>query len=220
MSGRCARFLPSCADSCSSVCTDSPAAQDSPFPAQQTPSPSPDTDRTESRNSSIPVFRKSVHRVILDVVVTDANEKPVRGLTRDDFAVAEDGKPQRVLSFDVHDFEAPPEMPPSMSALPPNTYMNVPTAPERGPLYVVLYDMVNMNMDDQGTARKQLLSFITNKPAGTRFAIFVLSDGLRLIQGFTADHGCYLRPWTRKVPDRMFLRFFSTATTMGGAILG
>ena len=128
-----------------------------------------------------------MHRVILDVVVTDANEKPVRGLTRDDFAVAEDGKPQHVLSFDVHDFEAPPEMPPSMSALPPNTYMNVPTAPERGPLYVVLYDMVNMNMDDQGTARKQLLSFITNKPAGTRFAIFVLSDGLRLIQGFTAD---------------------------------
>jgi len=112
----------------------------------------------------------------------------VRGLERDDFSVAEDGKPQRVLSFDVHDFDAAPEGSPFQStALPPNTFVNVPETPERGPLYVILYDMVNMGMDDQGAARKQLLRFISGKPPGVRFAIFVLSDGLRLVQGFTDD---------------------------------
>jgi VWFA-related protein len=134
------------------------------------------------------VIKENVRRVIVDVVVTDGSGRPVRGLTRDDFSVAEDGKPQRVLSFDVHDFEAMPESSPlHPTALPPNTFVNVPETPERGPLYVILYDMVNMGMDDQGAARKQLLKFISGKPPGVRFAIFVLSDGLRLVQGFTDD---------------------------------
>jgi VWFA-related protein len=136
--------------------------------------------------SSNVVIRKSVHRVIVDVVVTDSNGKPVHGLTRGDFSVAEDGKPQRVLSFDIHDFQAAADLPPT-PPLPANTFMNVPTAQERGPLYVILFDMLNMKVEDQATARLQLLRFIRDKPEGARFAIFVLSDGLRLIQGFTAD---------------------------------
>ncbi len=157
------------------------AKQDSPSApsAQQ-------TAKATSQESSIPLFRSRVHRVILDVVVTDSNEKPVRGLTRDDFTVAEDGKTQRVLSFDVHDFDAVAETP-KVPELPANTFMNIPPAPERGPLYVILYDMVNMKVDDQGPARVQLLKFIADKPEGARFAIFVLSDGLRMVQGFTAD---------------------------------
>src|SRR5580658_7332575 len=51
------------------------------------------------------VFHQSVRRVIVDVVVSDANGKPVSGLTADDFSITEDGKPQRVRSFDVHDFD-------------------------------------------------------------------------------------------------------------------
>ena len=37
--------------------------------------------------------------VRLDVVVTDARGKPVGDLTRDDFAVFEDGKPQQLTSI-------------------------------------------------------------------------------------------------------------------------
>ncbi len=163
-------------------------AQSSPTAQKPASSSSNRSNSSESGSNeqSLPVFRKSVHRVILDVVVTDGNERPVHGLSRDDFSVAEDGKPQRVLSFDVHDFDDAPEVP-EVPSLPENTFMNIPSAPERGPLYVILYDMVNMRMDDQGTARTQLLNFIADKPAGARFAIFVLSDGLRMVQGFTAD---------------------------------
>lgn len=133
------------------------------------------------------VFHSNVRRVILDVVVTDSDGHPVRGLSREDFTVKEDGRPQHVLSFDAHDFNEVPNPLPNLPALPSNTWVNVPAVPEKGPLYVLLYDMVNMDIDDQATARKQLLRFISDKPPGARFAIYVFSDGLRLIQGFTAD---------------------------------
>ncbi len=133
-------------------------------------------------------IRETVRRVILDVTVLDGHGKPVHGLTQEDFSVTEDKQPQRVLSFDVYDFDktslsrganAPP--------LPPNVFVNVPNVPERGPLYVMLYDLVNTEVTDQMTARGQILKFIRNKPEGTRFAIFVNSDELFLAQGFTAD---------------------------------
>jgi VWFA-related protein len=134
------------------------------------------------------VFRSTVNRVIVDVVVTDSAGKPVRGLTQRDFEVAEDNVPQHILSFDVHDFEgAAAFVPPNLPPLPPNTFLNLPAAPEKGPLYVLLLDLVNMEMPDQMWSRQQLLKFVKGKPEGTRFAVFVVSDGLHLVQGFTSD---------------------------------
>ena len=134
------------------------------------------------------VIKRTVRRVILDVVVTDPNGKPVQGLKQQDFKVEEDSKPQRVLSFDVHDFDPLLDFDPKVPTLEPGTFVNVPAEQERGPLYVILYDLVNMEPDDQPYARKQLLNFIQAKPKGSRFAIFVLSDGLHLVQGFTTDN--------------------------------
>lgn len=132
------------------------------------------------------ILKKTVRRVILDVVVTDANGNPVPNLTKDNFTVREDNKKQKVLSFDAHNLDANSDYA-KLPPLPPNTFINVPSTPERGPLYVLLLDMVNTNMDDEPYARAQLLKFIKSKPAGTRFAIFVLSDELYLAQGFTDD---------------------------------
>ncbi len=44
-------------------------------------------------------MRTTTRTVVLDVVVTDAAGNPVRNLTRDDFALREDGKPQSIDSF-------------------------------------------------------------------------------------------------------------------------
>ena len=142
---------------------------------------------SDAQNTDL-VFHQSVRRVVVDVVVSDSNGRPVSGLTADDFSIAEDGKPQRVRSFDVHDFdEVSDSLPPPPSSLPKNTFVNVPNGPERGPLYVLLLDLINMEVEDQPAAREQLLKFARSKPLGTRFAVFVLSDGLYLLQGFTED---------------------------------
>jgi len=136
--------------------------------------------------SSDLVIKSVVNRVVLDVVVTDSYGRPIHGLTQKDFTVEEDGHAQQILSFDVHDLETGSDSA-KLPPLPANTFVNIPQAPERGPLYVLLLDLVNTEMDDEPYARAQLQKFIKDKPAGTRFAIFVLSDGLHLAQGFTDD---------------------------------
>jgi len=165
-------------------------------------------DAPQSEGSGL-VIRQSVRRVIVDVVVSDSNGQPVSGLTADDFSVAEDGKPQRIRSFDIHDFDVISESLPKRPAfLPPNTFVNVPSGPERGPLYVLLLDILDMSVDDQPVAREQLMKFIRSKPLGTRFAIFVLSDGLYLVQGFTEDRNALADAVNPKNPRSHIPRIF------------
>jgi VWFA-related protein len=142
------------------------------------------------------IFRSNVRRVVVDVVVTDSHGQPVKGLKQSDFSISEERdqfpdkrekKEQKILSFDTHDFSTPSFVPPQIHSLPVNTFVDLPKEPERGPLYVLYYDMANLGMDNQGQSRKPLLDFIDNAPAGTRFALFVHSDGVHLIQGFTQD---------------------------------
>jgi VWFA-related protein len=185
-------------------------------PAQPTPQPVTPSSPHDEKSLTNLVFKSVVRRVILDVVVTDSSQKPVHGLTREDFSVAEDGKAQRVLSFDVHDFDGTPDTPPpKLPSLPANTFMNVPATSERGPLYVLFYDMVNMEMDDQARARQQLLKFIREKPSGARFAIFVLSDGLRMVQRFTADQNELLAAMDPKSPRPHVPKIFLYADNYG-----
>lgn len=189
----------------------------SPLPAQQD---SEQQALTQAADSPDVIFHSNVRRVILDVVVTDSNDQPVRGLSRDDFSIKEDGKPQTVLSFDAHDFNEVPKPLPALPSLPSNTWVNVPAVAEKGPLYVLLYDMVNMEMDDQPTARKQLLKFISDKPPGARFAIFVFSDGLKLVQGFTADQNLLYAAMDPKSPRPHVPKIFLYGDSYGkGSVL-
>lgn len=135
-----------------------------------------------------PVFRLEVRRVPLDVVVTDKQGNPVRGLRKEDFVVKEDGKTQKVLIFDFEDGSKTTFIPPKLPPPPANTFVNIPTTSERGPLYVLYYDMVNTSQVDQMAFRKQLLDFVDHAAEGTRIALFANVAGLHMLQGFTSDH--------------------------------
>ncbi|MGB6973646.1 MAG: VWA domain-containing protein [Terracidiphilus sp.] len=145
-------------------------------------------------------FRVEVRRVPVDVVVTDKNGNPVTGLKERDFHVKEDRRPQRVLSFDYYDGQVMRYVPGKMPLLPVNTFVDLPQQPERGPLYILYYDMVNTPMTQQMQARNQLLDFIDHAQPGTRFALFVNMAGLHLIQGFTSDHALLREAILRKGP--------------------
>ncbi|HEY3381053.1 MAG TPA: VWA domain-containing protein [Vicinamibacterales bacterium] len=54
------------------------------------------------------VFRSGVDLVTVNVVVRDRNGAVVRGLTRDDFTILEDNKPQTIATFDFEEIESPP----------------------------------------------------------------------------------------------------------------
>ena len=62
--------------------------------------------------SAIPAFPAQAHGITADVVVLDQDGRPVRGLTRADFTLLEDGKPRVVAAFEARDLAttaAPPE---------------------------------------------------------------------------------------------------------------
>lgn len=169
------------------------------------------------------VFRSNVRRVPIDVVVLDKNGNPVRGLTKDDFVVEEDGRAENVLSFDSFDGTTSAFVPPKIPALPPNTFVDLPTAPERGPLYILYYDMVNTSENDQMLFRGELLKFVDKAAAGTRIALFVNARGLHMIQGFTADHALLREAILRKSPPPSIPDVFLYGNVFGrydvGAVL-
>ncbi len=182
-------------------------------PAQLKPAVVPPPPQEPEPSMTI---RQTVQRVIVDVMVRDADGKPVHGLKSDDFSITEGKQPQRVLSFDIYDFDKPSiSRAPNSPPLPPHVFENIPPSPERGPLYVMLLDLVNTEMEDQMRGREQVLKFIRNKPAGTRFAIFVTSDKLYLAQGFTDDKDLLYAAVNSKKPKAHVPRVFLLAHNYG-----
>jgi len=191
-----------------------------PSALSSSPSPSPVTDPAE-RNSqattpAVTTFKVSTKAVVVDVVVTDSKGHPVRGLSQQDFQLAEDNKPQDIRYFrEFNDVDESVRQPldaqasttqaastaPSASTIPipkapapptpsPNVFNNRARSGQSGAVTMVLFDMLNTPASDQVYARQQLIKFLESKPKVSQFALCALSSGehpLRLIQGFTAD---------------------------------
>ena len=176
--------------------------------------------QTENAGQDAPLIRLDVRRVPVDLVVLDKQGKPVKGLTRDDFTVKEDGNPQQVMSFDSVDGSAPSYVPPKLPQLPANTFVNVPGEAERGPLYILYYDMVNTPEEDQMAFHDKLLKFVDDAQPGTRMALFVNAAGLHLVQGFTSDHALLRAAILRKGPGPHIPDVFTFGRTYGMADWG
>jgi len=142
---------------------------------------------TVDEDEPVVVLHTTTRRVLVDVVVTGPDGKPVTGLTEQDFTVSEDHKPQSVRSFEAHT----PEIDQSRLPIPPplssHSFVNLQKTPASGPLVVLLLDALNSNVNDQMSAHQQILSFLQHKPASTQVAIFTLGDQLSMLQGFTTD---------------------------------
>jgi VWFA-related protein len=172
-------------------------------------------------------IKRTVHNVVVDIVVSGPDRRPLTGFSREDFDITEDGIPQQVLSFESHEFSIPNAVLAARDlGLPANTYANVPSVPERGPLNIILYDMLNTSTADQVTARAALLKFIRSKPSGSRFAVFLLYNNLEMIQGFTDNQSQLLsvldsrktwpRPEANGTGRDLYVAFLKIAQFVGG----
>jgi VWFA-related protein len=134
--------------------------------------------------------------VLVDVVVTK-NGLPVKGLSKDQFRVSENGKEQELKVFEVHTEAEQPATAsaastnapaPKAPALGPNTYSDFTPYPPSSAVNVLLLDALNTPSTDQAYVRKQMLAYLKKIPPGTRMAVLTLSSSqLRMIQGFKAD---------------------------------
>jgi VWFA-related protein len=165
--------------------TQSPAGS-APTGSAQSPASSPPAAPQAQEQPALELH-ETVRRVVVDVVATDAHGQPVTGLQASEFRVYEDGQEQTVRHFDAHTSSEVRNTFPRPPALPPHTFMNLPAATETGPITVILYDLLNTPLDAQLTAHQAILDFLRKNPERRQTAIFVLSDRLHLLQGFTSS---------------------------------
>jgi VWFA-related protein len=166
--------------------------------------------------TQVTTIRAYSNLVVIDVVVSDSQGNPVRGLKQSDFALMEDKKPQTLRHFEEHT-----AMPASnikftpVEKMPAGLFTNKVAAPVNGPVNVLLLDYLNTPLTAQPYARKQLVEFLDKAPAGTRIAVFALTNHLIMLQGFTSDIEVLKAALTRKKGAPQASDILSDATNGG-----
>jgi VWFA-related protein len=159
----------------------------------------------------------STRLVLVDVVVTDKQGKPVKGLRAEDFVVQEKGKTQKVAFF------SPPregENQASAATLPTGIYSNKPEyRSSGGPVTVLLLDAVNTPFKDQAYARQQMLKFAREQyqKGQRRFAIYTLTGSLGVLQDFTSDPQVLIAALEKYKPEEQVLQNAVPQPLSGGA---
>lgn len=132
-------------------------------------------------------FSSTTEYVLVPVIVSGRDGKPVAGLKKDDFHVFESGKEQKVATAEF--FQATPE-PVAAQKRTPGEFTNFGVdAPEPRRLVILALDMVNTPFTDQTRARYQLLSFLADhlEPDALYELVAIENNGLRVLHEFTQD---------------------------------
>jgi Ca-activated chloride channel family protein len=112
------------------------------------------------------VFRSGIDLVALNVVVTDAHQKLVTGLTADDFAVFEDGVQQDVSFFAA---------------------MDIPLD------LAILVDTSASMTDKMPTLREAAVGFASTLQTGDRITIVDIKDGVKVLHPLNGDFSAAVR---------------------------
>ena len=150
--------------------------------------------------------------VLVNVVARDKQGKPVTDLKRDDFTLLEDGKPQRVTSFDYENLDTTPIVSATAGGLSQQSTAEQPLAPVKPILsrkdaedalsnkrvIVLFFDFSSMQPDETQRAVDAAKKYVQTKmTSADMIAIVSLASSLRLDQDFTADPGRLLRVLNR-----------------------
>jgi VWFA-related protein len=138
--------------------------------------------------SAQPTFRVSVNYVDVDVTVTDAEGRFARDLTRDDFELLEDGRPQKIEAFSLV------ELPTARSGgvrfsgrvVPADVRSNRDVA--SGRVYLIVLDDLNVSSARTTQVRKNARQFIEQHFGDHDIAAVVSTSGRKdVAQEFTSD---------------------------------
>lgn len=131
-------------------------------------------------------LRVTTRLVQVSVIVNDKHGNPIAGLTKGDFVVLDDGKPQKIQVFSVTTNQ-PSEYPPASP--PPDTYTNrVPGDGDVPPnITVVLLDGLNTAFTDQAYTRQHVIKFFEQIQQRDRVALYTLGSELHILHDFTTD---------------------------------
>jgi VWFA-related protein len=139
-----------------------------------------------------PSFRVNTRLVEVDVVVR-SKDSAVTGLTRDDFRILDNGKPQNIATFSVRSSAdakvVANKAVANVTPLPPGTISNRVSSRGEEPVAatVILLDRLNTEVADQSYFTKEMLKYLKTMQPGEHAAIYTLLKSLRIVQDFTDD---------------------------------
>ena len=137
-------------------------------------------------------FRVNTRLVEVDVVVR-SKSGAVTGLTKDDFRILDNGKPQNIVTFSVRSSANAQGVANNAVAnatpLPPGTISNRVSSRGEEPVAatVILLDRLNTEVADQAYFTKEMLKYLKTMQPGEHVAIYTLLKSLRIVQDFTDD---------------------------------
>ncbi len=172
------------------------------------------------QGQNLPTFKVGVEEVTVDVAVTDSKGHAVKGLAKDDFQVRENEEAQELASFREYGNGAvEPSKPVASAPAVSNVFNNNDNPTADQPMVVILLDYLNTDIVGQQDALRQLEKFLRTKPEGTKFAIFLLTEQLQMLQGFTTNENLLLATLNSK-SARPTISSELNRTDLGGLIEG
>ncbi|MGA3087168.1 MAG: VWA domain-containing protein [Terriglobales bacterium] len=133
-------------------------------------------------------FKTETVLIQVPIVVVDQAGKHVLNLKKEDFELRENGKEQKVTTFEEVTAN---QLPLSAVKSRPGEFSNLAAAQGEQPrsIMVVVLDTVNTPMLDQTYARKQLLKFLAqNLDSNQVFGLVIITaNGLKIVHGLTGD---------------------------------
>jgi VWFA-related protein len=137
-------------------------------------------------------FRVNTRLVEVDVVVR-SKDTAVTGLTKDDFRILDNGRPQNITTFSVRSSAkvkgVANKTVANVMPLPPGTISNRVSRSGEEPVAatVILLDRLNTEVADQSYFTKEMLKYLKTMQPGEHVAIYTLLKSLRIVQDFTDD---------------------------------
>ncbi len=137
-------------------------------------------------------IRSTVSLVEIDVQVTDRDGKPIKGLTQEQFSVSEDGKPQKVSTFEYNDIEQI-ETASSAAEAPITVPLGTVSAPEEikavvhdHRMIVLFFDMTSLQAEDLLRSTRAAEKYIREQmtPADL-VGVVAFGNTLKVIANFT-----------------------------------
>lgn len=135
--------------------------------------------QSQQPSAAVPTIRVTSRLVFLDVTVLDKKGQPVvSGLTKDDFQITEDKKPQRIFSFE----------PPDVHTL--DLHPGAPNADGEAPRTILVLDFLNSSFEDFAYIRYEVHRYLVSRPPQLRSPtelMLVDNQSLELLQSWTRN---------------------------------
>ncbi len=140
-----------------------------------------------------PTFQTQSNLVVVNVTVRDKSGKLLENLSKDDFTLLEDDKPQQIAVFEVEHLTSDPLAPvapygftPRPAAAAPAATADRPVSRKDRRLLAFYFDFSSMNPQEQIRAQEASLKFLNQQMTGSDLvSILTYSNRLRVVQDFT-----------------------------------